>query len=63
MANDAGTHSYYSGTQGDLQVEMGLYGALIVVPKLTRAAASPTDYAKAARTRPTPALRQVQRSR
>jgi FtsP/CotA-like multicopper oxidase with cupredoxin domain len=28
----AGTHSYYSGTQGDLQVEMGLYGALIVLP-------------------------------
>jgi FtsP/CotA-like multicopper oxidase with cupredoxin domain len=28
----AGTHSYYSGTQGDLQIEMGLYGALIVLP-------------------------------
>ena len=28
----AGTHSYYSGTQGDLQVEMGLYGAIIVLP-------------------------------
>jgi FtsP/CotA-like multicopper oxidase with cupredoxin domain len=27
-----GTHSYYSGTQGDLQVEMGLYGAIIVLP-------------------------------
>jgi FtsP/CotA-like multicopper oxidase with cupredoxin domain len=27
-----GTRSYYSGTQGDLQVEMGLYGALIVLP-------------------------------
>jgi FtsP/CotA-like multicopper oxidase with cupredoxin domain len=27
-----GTHSYYSGTQGDLQVEMGLFGALIVLP-------------------------------
>jgi FtsP/CotA-like multicopper oxidase with cupredoxin domain len=27
-----GTHPYYSGTQGDLQVEMGLYGALIVLP-------------------------------
>jgi Multicopper oxidase len=31
-ADTAGTHSYYSGTQGDLQIEMGLYGALIVVP-------------------------------
>jgi FtsP/CotA-like multicopper oxidase with cupredoxin domain len=28
-----GTRSYYSGTQSDLQVEMGLYGALIVLPK------------------------------
>src|SRR6266478_1326801 len=28
----AGTHAYYSGTQGDLQVEMGLYGAIIVLP-------------------------------
>jgi FtsP/CotA-like multicopper oxidase with cupredoxin domain len=27
-----GTHAYYSGTQGDLQVEMGLFGALIVLP-------------------------------
>jgi FtsP/CotA-like multicopper oxidase with cupredoxin domain len=31
----AGTHSYYSGTQGDLQVEMGLYGAIIVLPSQT----------------------------
>jgi FtsP/CotA-like multicopper oxidase with cupredoxin domain len=28
-----GTRAYYSGTQGDLQVEMGLYGAIIVLPK------------------------------
>jgi FtsP/CotA-like multicopper oxidase with cupredoxin domain len=32
VAKNPGTHSYYSGTQGDLQVEMGLYGALIVLP-------------------------------
>lgn len=32
VATTAGTHAYYSGTQGDLQVEMGLYGALIVLP-------------------------------
>ena len=32
MATTPGTHSYYSGTQGDLQVEMGLYGAIIVLP-------------------------------
>ena len=32
VATTAGTHSYYSGTQGDLQVEMGLYGAIVVLP-------------------------------
>ncbi len=32
VASTAGTHAYYSGTQGDLQIEMGLYGALVVVP-------------------------------
>jgi FtsP/CotA-like multicopper oxidase with cupredoxin domain len=31
-ATTPGTHAYYSGTQGDLQIEMGLYGALIVLP-------------------------------
>jgi FtsP/CotA-like multicopper oxidase with cupredoxin domain len=31
-APSPGTRSYYSGTQGDLQVEMGLYGAIIVLP-------------------------------
>jgi hypothetical protein len=31
-ATKPGTHAYYSGTQGDLQIEMGLYGALIVLP-------------------------------
>jgi len=34
----AGTHAYYSGTQGDLQVEMGLYGAIIVLPSTIPAA-------------------------
>jgi len=32
-AASPGTRAYYSGTQGDLQVEMGLYGAIIVLPK------------------------------
>jgi len=32
IANSPGTRAYYSGTQGDLQVEMGLYGAIIVLP-------------------------------
>jgi FtsP/CotA-like multicopper oxidase with cupredoxin domain len=31
-ASSPGTHPYYSGTQSDLQVEMGLYGAVIVLP-------------------------------
>jgi FtsP/CotA-like multicopper oxidase with cupredoxin domain len=31
-ADTPGTRAYYSGTQGDLQVEMGLYGAIVVVP-------------------------------
>src|SRR2546428_11557840 len=31
-AGTPGTRAYYSGTQGDLQVEMGLYGAIIVLP-------------------------------
>ena len=32
VATSPGTRAYYSGTQGDLQVEMGLYGAVIVLP-------------------------------
>jgi FtsP/CotA-like multicopper oxidase with cupredoxin domain len=31
-ASSPGTRTYFSGTQGDLQVEMGLYGAIIVLP-------------------------------
>src|SRR5438105_2344939 len=31
-ASSPGTRAYYSGTQGDLQVEMGLYGAILVLP-------------------------------
>jgi FtsP/CotA-like multicopper oxidase with cupredoxin domain len=31
-ATTPGTRAYYSGTQGDLQVEMGLYGAVVVLP-------------------------------
>ena len=36
-ATSPGTRAYYSGTQGDLQVEMGLYGAIIVLPANTPA--------------------------
>ncbi len=31
-ATTPGTRAYYSGTQGDLQIEMGMYGAIIVLP-------------------------------
>ena len=39
-ATSPGTRAYYSGTQGDLQVEMGLYGAIIVLPASVPAACS-----------------------
>jgi len=32
-AGAPGTRAYYSATQSDLQVEMGLYGAILVLPK------------------------------
>jgi FtsP/CotA-like multicopper oxidase with cupredoxin domain len=35
IASTPGTRAYHSGTQGDLQVEMGLYGAIIVLPAST----------------------------
>jgi FtsP/CotA-like multicopper oxidase with cupredoxin domain len=35
-----GTYAYYSGTQPDLQIEMGLSGALVVLPNATSAAAA-----------------------
>ena len=31
-AGEPGTYQYHSGTRPDLQVEMGMYGALIVRP-------------------------------
>src|SRR5437763_5472062 len=37
-ASSPGTRAYYSGTQGDLQVEMGLYGAIVVLPSSVPAA-------------------------
>jgi FtsP/CotA-like multicopper oxidase with cupredoxin domain len=43
VANTPGTHSYYSGTRGNLQVEMGLYGALIVLPTV-ESSGLPTGY-------------------
>jgi FtsP/CotA-like multicopper oxidase with cupredoxin domain len=33
VATTPGTRAYYSGTQSDLQIEMGMYGAIVVLPK------------------------------
>ena len=41
-ASKPGTYAYYSGSQPDLQIEMGLYGALVVLPSTTQAAAGCT---------------------
>ena len=38
-AGKPGTYAYYSGTQADLQIDMGLFGALIVLPGPAAAAA------------------------
>jgi FtsP/CotA-like multicopper oxidase with cupredoxin domain len=43
VATTPGTRAYYSGTQTDLQVEMGLYGAVVVKPKTTPAGCSPIN--------------------
>src|SRR3984957_4428558 len=39
----AGTHAYYSGTQPDLQIEMGMFGAVIVTPAMTYANCTATE--------------------
>jgi FtsP/CotA-like multicopper oxidase with cupredoxin domain len=53
VATTPGTHSYYSGTQGDLQVEMGLYGALIVLPSKVVTSNGTTTYTPLAGAVPT----------
>jgi FtsP/CotA-like multicopper oxidase with cupredoxin domain len=40
-ASRPGTYQYHSGTQPDLQVEMGLYGAIVVEPVATTAMCMP----------------------
>ncbi len=37
---NAGTHAFYSGTQPDLQIEMGMYGAVVVLPSATPSGAN-----------------------
>ncbi len=46
-ASTPGTRAYYSGTQADLQVEMGLYGAIIVLPNSTNPPTCPTHNIRA----------------
>jgi FtsP/CotA-like multicopper oxidase with cupredoxin domain len=50
VASSPGTRSYYSGTQSDLQVEMGLYGAIIVLPAASKVPANCTAGALAGST-------------
>ena len=40
VAGKPGTYAYYSGTQPELQIEMGLTGALVVLPDPAKAAAA-----------------------
>jgi FtsP/CotA-like multicopper oxidase with cupredoxin domain len=42
-ATQPGTYSYYSGTQPELQIQMGLYGAIIVLPPANSAPAGCTQ--------------------
>ncbi len=46
-ASTPGTHAYYSGTQADLQIEMGLFGAIIVLPSTPPAGCTKGQYSLA----------------
>lgn len=46
-ASKPGTYAYYSGTQPDLQIEMGLYGAIIVLPANVQTGCAKGPYALA----------------
>jgi FtsP/CotA-like multicopper oxidase with cupredoxin domain len=43
-----GTYAYYSGTQADLQIEMGMFGAIIVLPATPQTGCNKGPYALAA---------------
>ncbi len=43
VASSPGTRAYYSGTQSDLQIEMGLYGAIIVLPATVPTGCTPVN--------------------
>ncbi len=54
-ASKPGTYAYYSGTQAEVQIPMGLFGVVIVVPNATPAnctTANPMSLAKAAYNHP-----------
>jgi hypothetical protein len=42
-----GTHAYHSGTQADLQIEMGLFGAIVVLPAAAPASCLRGEYSLA----------------
>jgi FtsP/CotA-like multicopper oxidase with cupredoxin domain len=43
-ATKPGTYAYYSGSQPDLQIEMGLFGAIVVVPSAAPATCTKGPY-------------------
>ncbi|MBU6436876.1 MAG: multicopper oxidase family protein [Betaproteobacteria bacterium] len=43
-----GTYAYYSGTQPELQIEMGLYGAVIVLPATAPSGCTRGDFSNSA---------------
>ena len=47
-AGKPGTYAYYSGTQPELQIEMGLYGATVVVPSAAQTGCAQGPYSLAA---------------
>ena len=47
LATSPGTRAYYSGTQADLQIEMGMFGAVVVLPRTPPAACAKGPYALA----------------
>jgi FtsP/CotA-like multicopper oxidase with cupredoxin domain len=47
-ASSPGTHAYSSGTQADLQVEMGLFGAIVVRPRTPPAGCAQGPFALSA---------------
>ncbi len=47
-ASKPGTYAYYSGTQAELQIEMGLFGAVVVLPNTTPSGCNKGPYSGAA---------------